>query len=139
MTRVSVRTHAHLCGYPSPHGQVTVILRYDTDHPYTTRMEISDSTEYVEWSYARDLLDDALSAPPHCPVGDGDVCVWTGDGPDPVVYVRLSGEGDRCTLALPWDDVARYVQRAYRVVPRGQESRHLDVDRAIRALLGGVA
>jgi len=134
---VSIRTSAEVIDYAIT---ARVVIRYSAHRPYEVRMQIGEDSR-VEWIFGRELLAEGLEAPPWRAAGDGDVQVWTTNSTPPRVIVQLYSPDDDGTarLGLPWEDVARLVQRSYRVVPRGQESRHLDVDRAIRALLGGVA
>lgn len=133
---VSIRTTAEVIDYAIT---ARVVIRYSAHRPYEVLMRIGEGDDPIEWVIGRELLRDGIWSTLTSRVGQGNVQVWRSATQPYRAMIRLRGPEGQAVLALPWEDVARLVQRAYRLVPRGQESRHLDVDRAIRALLGGVA
>ncbi len=112
-----------------------VTMRYDSRDPYAVHATFRTGRgEGVEWVFARDLLAAGMSR--H--VGEGDVRVWPGsqDGVE-VVYIALTSPDGEALLAAPAGELAEFVRRAQALVPDGSESRYLDLDGAITALLAG--
>lgn len=107
-------------------------LRYDRSDPVAVHLLLGvDETEPVVWCVARDLLAAGLDEP----AGVGDVRVWpTPDGG--FVAVALSSPEGRCLFQVRRSALVWFLNRTYRMVRRGAESEHLDVDTAIAALLG---
>lgn len=107
-------------------------ISYAAADPYAVTVLFRTPNQAVEWAFARDLLADGLVEG----TGDGDVHVWpmldaSGlqsvgvelDSPDGVVELTARGR-----------DLARFLEATYRLVPRGTESAHLDIDAELAAL-----
>ncbi len=112
-----------------------VTMRYESRDPYAVHATFRTGRgEGVDWVFARELLAEGVSR--H--VGEGDVRVWPGshDGLD-VVYIALTSPDGEALLAAPLADLIEFVRRTQALVPDGSESRHLDLDTAITALLAG--
>jgi hypothetical protein len=109
-------------------------LRYLRDDPFAVHLAfpaaISLEGGDVEWVFARELLEDGL----YEPSGEGDVHLWPcGPG-----RVMIEFESPHGTAAVEFTsaDVRRFLHWSYRAVPTGLETRHLDVEGSLAALLG---
>ncbi|MDH6126675.1 SsgA family sporulation/cell division regulator [Kitasatospora sp. GP82] len=133
---------------------LAVTLRYFTEDPLAIRMtfpaeyaleeagpeptpapfaEEPDSPQPppgVEWVFARQLLAAGLDLPS----GLGDVHVRPALGLRTMVELRAP-EGV-ALLQFAERDLRRFLWRSYLAVPKDQELRHLDPDRALAELLG---
>src|SRR5690606_4237851 len=88
--------------------------------------------ETVSWSFARELLVTGLDEP----AGIGDVRVWPWTTPrGDFVALALSSPDGNALFEVPRSVLVRFLRRTYVVVPRGQETDHLDVDAAVVRLL----
>ncbi|MER8185449.1 SsgA family sporulation/cell division regulator [Kitasatospora sp. NPDC094015] len=128
-----------------------VVLRYRADDPLAVRMVFP--AEYaldgpaedpqdgdggaaghepdpgVEWVFARVLLATGVDRP----AGPGDVHIRPALDRRTVVELRAP-EGV-ALLHFPTQDLRRFLWRSHLAVPAGQETRHLDPDRALAELL----
>lgn len=109
-------------------------LLYDAQDPYAVRIVFDTVRGPVQWMLARELLSRGSLEPS----GDGDVHVWpclsaTGCA---VTMVELCSPTGDVLLQVDTGDVLAFLGESRAVVEPGAESRHLDVDGAIRALLG---
>lgn len=109
-------------------------LRYLRDDPFAVRLafpaEISlEGGDGVEWIFARELLDDGL----YGPAGDGDIHLWPC-GPSRMMIEFESPHGV-AMVEFAAGDVRRFLEWSYRVVAAGDESRYLDLDADLAALL----
>lgn len=112
---------------------VPVSLRYDSNDPYAVAATFRTGGQGVDWVFARELLAAGVNRP----VGQGDVRVWPGSTPedDEVVYIALSSPDGRALLEAPARQLRDFVARSALVVPPGEESRYLDLDSTLAALL----
>jgi hypothetical protein len=115
---------------------VRAVLEYDLTDPYavTVCFHTGSGTggEVVQWTFARQLLSDGVSAP----AGEGDVQVWpSASGGAPVVCLSLSSPSGRALFEVPLGDLVEFLGRSYRTVPLGAESQHVDVDAELALLL----
>jgi len=108
-------------------------LAYDAADPYAVTMAFRLGASRVDWTFARDLLRQGVSAP----VGDGDVRVLPtlDDEGTARVTVELSAPGGRAPAELPADDLRRFLDRTLAVVPAGAESALVDLDAVIAGIL----
>ncbi|MDG4791986.1 SsgA family sporulation/cell division regulator [Micromonospora sp. WMMD1102] len=117
---------------PAPHA--TAVLIYDPADPLMVRL-VLDEQEANPWHIGRDLLADGLAT--HA--GFGDVRVWPLSTPDgDVLYVVLATPEDPdywALLEFPAPEVRRFLNRAYRQVPRGTEANLIDLDWLVARLL----
>lgn len=105
-----------------------VTLRYDPAEPYAVHFLFHFDDEIVPWTFARELLTVGLDEP----AGIGDVRVWpwaTSRG-DFLALTLCSPDGN-ALYEIPRTVIARFLRRTYTVVPRGRETEHLDVDKAL--------
>jgi hypothetical protein len=118
----------------APHPKaVSVMLRYDGSDPLAIRIifpaEVSLDDREVVWAFARDLAESGLTEP----AGRGDVHVWPC-GRAQTVFEFRAPEG----VALVQFDTAalrRFLNSSYAVVPAGQESDNMDVERHVGSLI----
>jgi len=109
--------------------KVSANLRYDVRDPYAVCISFDAGTaDRIEWTFARELLDQGLWQP----TGDGDVKIWPRGNS---VVVALCSPSGRAVLETPRAPVADFVARIQRLVPSGQESSFIDLDRELAALL----
>jgi hypothetical protein len=111
-------------------------LRYDVTDPYAVQVAFhtgngSDS-DVVEWTFARQLLTDGVTAP----VGEGDVQVWPSASAGlPVVCVSLSSPSGKALFEVPLPELVDFLGQTYAAVPTGAESQHVDVEAELALLL----
>lgn len=121
-----------LAGQCVGQGPLQVSLRYDLADPYAVKAIFHSQSRDIVWTFARELLTTGITTP----AGNGDVQVspaWAGARQ--VVALGLSSQDGAATVHLPAAGVRDFLAQAHAACPAGQEQRHLDVDRAIRALL----
>jgi hypothetical protein len=112
-------------------------LFYSREDPYAVRIVIHVGLdEPVEWIFARDLL----SMGTENRKGIGDVQVWPsadpeGRAPGGVLNIELSSPFGRAHLKAPANQVSDFLRRAYRIVPAGEESGHIDLAAELNDLL----
>ena len=116
--------------------EVRAGLRYDVTDPYALQVSFHTSSaqdgEVVEWTFARQLLTDGISAP----VGQGDVQVWpsTSAG-EPVACLSLSSPSGQAMFELPLPELVDFLTMTYEAVPTGCEGEFVDVGRELALLL----
>jgi len=116
---------------------VRAAMRYDVADPYAVQVAFytgpSDGNgDVVEWTFARQLLTDGVSAP----VGEGDVQVWpSSSSGQPVVCLALSSPSGKALFEIPLSELVDFLSRTYAAVPTGGESAHVDVDAELALLL----
>jgi len=110
-----------------------VVLHYDLADPYAVHATFrTGSGEGVAWVFARELLTLGV----HRPTGDGDVRVWPSwSAGAEVVFIGLTSPDGEALLQAPTRDLVDFLGHTYSLCAQGQERQHLDVDRAIQALL----
>jgi hypothetical protein len=113
-------------------GEVSVDLSYDTADPYAVRaMFRVASDQQVAWVFARELLAQGMTEA----AGDGDVRFWPSwaDGRKVVCIVLRSPDGE-ALLQTQSVELVEFLNASFALCPRGRESRHLQIDRALVAL-----
>ncbi|KUJ53804.1 hypothetical protein ADL25_07670 [Streptomyces sp. NRRL F-5122] len=108
---------------------------YDMADPYAVRLSFSTlEIEPVVWVFARLLLEEGM----HRPVGVGSVLVspphWCHRDFMRIVLRSRADEG-AARIEVPSVEVGEFLRRSYTLVPPGAESLHVDVDRALAALM----
>jgi hypothetical protein len=117
---------------PDGPGDVSVDLRYDTGDPYAVRAVFRVAPDQqIAWVFARELLAQGLTEAS----GDGDVRIWPTrqDGSDLVCIVLRSPDGE-ALLAAQSAELVEFLDASFALCPRGRESHHLEIDRALVAL-----
>jgi hypothetical protein len=112
---------------------VLATLHYERSDPFAVRIAFPATAsldgEEVTWTFARELLLAGLQAP----AGDGDVQVWPC-GPHRTVLEFRAPEG-MAVVQIDTRAARRFLLRSYTLVPKGSETRHLDLDGDLAALL----
>jgi hypothetical protein len=111
-------------------------LRYDISDPYAVQVAFHTGAggdgDVVEWTFARQLLTDGVTAP----VGEGDVQVWPSASAGlPVVCLSLSSPSGKALFEVPLPELVEFLGQTYAAVPTGSESQHVDVDAELALLL----
>lgn len=108
---------------------VSAQLTYDRTDPYAVCVSFdAGKAERIEWTFARDLLDQGL----WFATGDGDVRVWPRGG---TVVMALCSPTGKAILETPRDSIAEFVRRSQLIVEVGSEGDYIDVDRELASLL----
>ncbi len=111
-------------------------ITYATVDPFAVTFTFLTSSEHIRWGCARALLAAGLTRP----AGTGDVKVRPWDGPDRwLTEITMRGPAGQVVFLAPTGVLDRFVEHTLRLVPRGAEHRHLDVDAAIAACLAGAS
>ncbi|MEV6162779.1 SsgA family sporulation/cell division regulator [Streptomyces sp. NPDC052052] len=110
-------------------------LRYDRRDPFTVRMAFParatlEGTE-VSWEFSRELLADGLESA----AGVGDVRIKPF-GRDRTALEFHAAEGV-AMVHVRTAELRRFLERAQKLVPAGDEHRFLDLDRSLTDLFGG--
>ncbi len=110
-----------------------VVMHYDTEDPYAVHATFrTGQGDGVSWVFARELLTTGV----HRPAGDGDVRVWPSwSAGAEVVFIGLTSPDGEALLQASSRELVDFLGRSYALCPQGEELNHLDVDRAIEALL----
>ena len=109
--------------------RVAAHLRYDARDPFAVCVSFdAGGTEPIEWTFARELLDQGLWQS----AGEGDVQIWPGGGR---VFLALRSPSGQAVLETPRQAIADFVAHSKQVVPAGSESEYVDLDRELDALL----
>ena len=117
-------------GQPMP---LIATLSYCDDDPYAVRAAFHVGLERpVEWIFSRELLAAGTGGRE----GIGDVRVWPGDD-GRVLCIEVSSPAGQATFEAPAADVRSFLDRAYQLVPEGEEAGHADVDAGLASLLAG--
>ena len=112
-------------------------LHYDVHDPYAVQVSFHTGAapgegEIVEWTFARQLLTDGVTAP----VGEGDVQVWpSASNGLPVVCLSLSSPSGKALFVVPLPELVDFLGQTYAAIPTGSESDHVDVDAELALLL----
>lgn len=111
-------------------------LSYDAADPYAVRVTFHTGSgaqaDVVDWTFARQLLTDGVTAP----AGQGDVQVWpsTSTG-QPVICLSLCSPSGKALFEVPLRELVDFLTMTYKAVPTGGESAHVDVDSEFALLL----
>jgi hypothetical protein len=111
-------------------------LRYDVTDPYAVQVLFhtgaQGDSEVVEWTFARQLLTDGVTAP----VGEGDVQVWpSASAGEAVVCLSLCSPSGKALFEVPLPELVDFLGQTYAAIPTGSESDHVDVDAELALLL----
>jgi len=117
-------------------GQAMVldgVLGYVVADPYAVSMTFRTSSGDVIWTFARDLMVRGLTTA----AGDGDVHVWPclDNSGDAIVIVELSSPDGELLVQVPTRELYRFVNRTLALVPVGNESEYVNIDRLIEQLM----
>jgi hypothetical protein len=131
-TSVSRSLTAALLG-PEGVREVDLELRYDSSSPYAVTATFQVDHRRVSWVFARDLLRVGVTEP----TGNGDVHVrpHVDDADRAGVLLELWSPQGIGLVVLPASEVLPFMARTTEAVEPGTESRYLDIDAAVRAVL----
>lgn len=132
-TATTVRTSVLFgCGDPRS-NQLDGELVFDPTDAYAVAMHLESKAGTVVWTFARELLSEGL----YEPAGNGDVQVWPclSDTGSAVVIIELRSPEGMALIQAPARAVRDFIARTHEIVPMGDESRHLSLDRLITRLL----
>lgn len=136
-TVVEAETTVDLIGDPDqPVVPVGVGFRYSSDDPLAMCMLIrtNGGANPIEWVFGRDLLAAGMNGSS----GLADVNVHPASGPrGEFLHIRLSSPDGTATFEVRRMVVARFLRRAYQVVPRGREQIEPALDAFLTRLLSG--
>jgi hypothetical protein len=111
-------------------------VRYDVTDPYavTVAFQVGHG-QWLEWVFGRDLLAEGLAGA----AGDGDVRICR-DACDPTVLIfELDSPFGQAVIEGVAADFAEFLGRTCAEVPRGTESRFLNMDDMVGRLLSSGA
>lgn len=105
---------------------VSATLTYSVTEPFAVSALFRTSDGDINWVFARELLEDGLTDS----VGDGDVVIWPAhDANGEIICISLCSPGGNALLEADTDEIREFLDDSYRVVQRGRESEHVDIDR----------
>jgi sporulation and cell division protein SsgA len=112
-----------LNGSPAP---VLSRLSYVGSEPFAVNIAFrTDRGQWVEWTFARDLLVTGLSQP----AGIGDVRVRPDLAADEnVLLLEIESPDGYALVEIEREDIERFVDASAAVVPFGMESERFDID-----------
>lgn len=133
MGAVSTRLDLVLADHParSQPRRVRSTWSYTSDQPFTVRAVFHVDDADVTWVFARDLLIDGLMADS----GEGDVRIRPLSGGRDQIAVDLRSPSGHVTLLADREPVVHFAQESLQLVPMGDETSHLDLDRWIVQML----
>jgi hypothetical protein len=109
--------------------KVAAQLSFDASDPFAVSVSFdAGGASPVEWTFARDLLDEGLWRA----VGEGDVKVWPHHG---AVCLALRSPSGEALLETRRRAVADFMARIERLMPLGQEADRVNFDRELECLL----
>ena len=138
MTAVSTVTTdlvAELIVAGGPSLPVTSQFSFSRHDPYAVTLRfLVDGDQWVTWSFARDLLEQGITAA----VGEGDVQIWPGDRDGArCVFLHTRSPHGAATFMLSLTIVVEFLLSTLALVPSGTESDFLDLDAEIEGLRAG--
>ncbi len=112
---------------------IDTVFSYSKEDPFGVTITFLTAEGDLPWTFSRDLLLRGLTAP----IGEGDVhvCPSINDRGRAVVIIELSSPDGHLVTEARTDQIFTFVQRSLVLVPEGEESQHLQLDRMIEDLL----
>lgn len=101
-------------------------LSYVASEPFSVNIAFrTDRGQWVEWTFARDLLVTGLSQP----AGIGDVRVRPDLAADEtILLLEIESPDGYALVEIEREDIERFVEASAEVVPFGRESERFDID-----------
>lgn len=118
-------------------GQASVslpaVMHYNLSDPFAVHATFrTGQGDGVSWVFARELLTTGIQHP----TGEGDVRVWPSwNAGAEVTFIALTSPDGEALLQARTRDLVEFLGCSYSLCAQGQELGHLDLDRAIAALL----
>jgi hypothetical protein len=91
----------------------------------------TDSSRWVEWTFARDLLLEGMAGP----AGLGDLRIAPSLEQD-TLLLEIRAPGGQATFELDRELTEEFLEATLDLVPEGAESDHFDVDRLLGEISG---
>ena len=128
-----VRLRALVPGEPGT--DLLGLLRYRSADPFAVELACYPAGQPpVVWRFARETLEAGLRGR----AGAGSVLVCTRVGTaGEHVFILLHGPESHCVLRGPVPEFRAFLAHSRRLVPYGEEHRHLGLDRLIARLAAG--
>jgi hypothetical protein len=116
---------------------VPTTLGYRQHDPYAVSLTFHSPSGDVEWVVSRTLLLQGLAAP----AGDGDVKIAPSidEHAHAVAVLDFSSPDGRLVAEASSTEMQAFLAKTFALVPVGTESRHLDIDGLLEALLASGA
>jgi hypothetical protein len=132
-TTVTRELTVHLVAPDDGVVPLPVVMHYDVADPYAVHATFrTGHGDGVSWVFARELLTLGV----HRAAGEGDVRVWPSwNAGTEVVFIALTSPDGEALLQAPTAELVDFLSTTYALCPQGEERQHLDMDRAIQALL----
>jgi hypothetical protein len=132
-TMVRTQIVFRMLAQDGPDRPVRADLNYRPDDPYAVRIAFHTGTsEIVEWTFARSLLNEGLTAP----AGEGDVEVWpNGDVVRGSICLCLSSPSGHAMFTVAAGQLIRFLSQTYELVESGSEGDFIDIEAELSALL----
>jgi len=113
-------------------SRVSVAMHYVTADPFAVRARFQVAVDQqITWVFARELLAEGLDRA----AGDGDVRIWPAvRAGREVVGIALRSPDGEALLQARAEALVDFLTATYALCPRGRESQHLEIDRALGAL-----
>jgi hypothetical protein len=133
-TEMTPETVAHemftvLHGQPAP---VVTRWTYRAADPFAVTLGVrARGDRFVEWLVARDLVIESLTGPTGC--GDVRMSPQQVQGYD-IVEIEIRSTDGRAVLEVDRDLLRHFVESSAELVPLGEESAALDLDRVIEQI-----
>ncbi|MFE7114989.1 SsgA family sporulation/cell division regulator [Streptomyces sp. NPDC057654] len=117
---------------PDVRVYVPARLYYKHTDPYAVQFSFDVTPDVVQWTFARELLDQGLTAS----AGIGDVKI-TPIGPhqNRLLSIELNSPDGCACLEGPAASVKEWLNKTFEAVPAGRESEFVDVDSFLDKLL----
>lgn len=113
---------------------LTTTLGYRKSDPLAVALTFSYpgvNCQPNRWVVGRELLETGLEA---CS-GEGCVCVFRASSTE--TAVELTSQSGHALILFETETLRLFLKASHRIVPSGDESRHLDIGSWIAKLLGG--
>ena len=132
-TEVVAQVELRLVVPGSASVRVPARLCYDVADPYAVRVAFQAAPDrVVEWTFARQLLTDGVSAP----AGEGDVRVWPAHlAATQTVCLSLTSPSGQALFEASLATIVEFLTASYVAVPTGCESDYIDLDHELALLL----
>jgi hypothetical protein len=116
-----------------PAVPIAADFAYRPEEPYAVSVVFRTTEQAVTWNFGRDILSEGVQ---HA-TGFGDVQAWPARSRRgvPVVTIQLASPDGVVQVEGSRRDISRFLDAAYRLVPVGEESRHVDFDAELAELL----
>jgi hypothetical protein len=104
---------------------VAATLTYSVTEPFAVSALFRTTDGDINWVFARQLLDEGLTES----VGEGDVVIWPAhDDAGETICISLCSPGGNALLEADSQEIRSFLEASYRLVARGEESDHVNVD-----------